>query len=63
LQGTALTKATQGCLLGVMPQVRKGAERAMQAAVLSGTDPKTALQNEETTLHGPINDYNSSVGG
>jgi sn-glycerol 3-phosphate transport system substrate-binding protein len=63
LQGTALTKATQGCLLGVMPQVRKGAERAMQAAVLSGTDPKTALQNEETALHGPINDYNSSVGG
>ena len=28
-----------------------------------GTDPKTASQNEETALHGPINDYDSSVGG
>jgi hypothetical protein len=63
LQATALSKATQGCLLGVMPQVRKGAERGMQAAVLSGTDPKAALQNEETAPHGPINDYNSSVCG
>jgi sn-glycerol 3-phosphate transport system substrate-binding protein len=63
LEGTALTKATQGCLLGAMPQVRKGAEQAMQAAVLSGTDPKTALQNAETALQAPIHDYNSSVGG
>jgi sn-glycerol 3-phosphate transport system substrate-binding protein len=63
LQNTALTKATQGCLLGAMPQARKAAEQAMQAAVLSGTDPKTALQQQETALAGPIKDYNTSIGG
>jgi sn-glycerol 3-phosphate transport system substrate-binding protein len=63
LQNTTLTKATQGCLLGAMPQARKAAEQAMQAAVLSGTDPKTALQQQETALAGPIKDYNTSIGG
>jgi sn-glycerol 3-phosphate transport system substrate-binding protein len=46
-----------------MPQARKAAEQAMQAAVLSGTDPKTALQQQETALAGPIKDYNTSIGG
>ncbi|WP_170208724.1 ABC transporter substrate-binding protein [Micromonospora pisi] len=63
LQNTEVTKATQGCLLGAMPQARKAAEQAMQAAVLSGTDPKTALQDQEKALVGPINDYNQSVAG
>jgi sn-glycerol 3-phosphate transport system substrate-binding protein len=63
LHGTKLTKATQGCLLGAMPQVRKAAEQAMQAAVSSGTDPKKALEDSEKSLEGPIKNYNQSVGG
>ncbi|MEU5565249.1 ABC transporter substrate-binding protein [Micromonospora musae] len=63
LQNTPLSKATQGCLLGAMPQARKAAEQAMQAAVLSGTDPRTALQQQEQAMAGPIKEYNQSVAG
>ena len=63
LEGTKLTKATQGCLLGVMPQTRKAAETAMQAAVLQGKDAKQALSDAASSLDGPIKDYNQSVGG
>ncbi|MEU7799978.1 ABC transporter substrate-binding protein [Micromonospora arborensis] len=63
LQNTPLSKATQGCLLGAMPQARKAAEQAMQAAVLSGTEPRAALEQQQETLAGPIKDYNQSVAG
>ncbi|MBV9846732.1 MAG: ABC transporter substrate-binding protein [Kutzneria sp.] len=63
LQGTKLTKATQGCLFGVMPQVRKAAENAMQAAVLQGKDARQALQDAQDSLNRPIGDYNDAVGG
>ncbi|WP_446214771.1 ABC transporter substrate-binding protein [Micromonospora sp. IBHARD004] len=63
LQNTPLSKATQGCLLGAMPQARKAAEQAMQAAVLSGTDPRVALEQQQQALAGPIKDYNQSVAG
>ncbi|MFE9689659.1 ABC transporter substrate-binding protein [Micromonospora sp. NPDC005806] len=63
LRNTPLTKATQGCLLGAMPQARKAAEQAMQAAVLSGTDPRAALEQQQQALAGPIKDYNQSVAG
>ncbi len=61
LQSTKLTTATQGCLFGVMPQVRKAAENAMQAAVLQGKDPKQALTDAANSLSQPIKDYNDSV--
>ncbi|MCP2169915.1 ABC transporter substrate-binding protein [Goodfellowiella coeruleoviolacea] len=63
LESTALTKATQGCALGVMPQARKAEESAMQAAVHQGTDPRQALQDAEKSLDSAIKDYNQSVGG
>ncbi|MFR9780837.1 ABC transporter substrate-binding protein [Micromonospora sp. MS34] len=63
LQNTPLSKATQGCLLGAMPQARKAAEQAMQAAVLSGTDTRAALEQQQQALAGPIKDYNQSVAG
>ncbi|PYC63879.1 ABC transporter substrate-binding protein [Micromonospora arborensis] len=63
LQNTPLSKATQGCLLGAMPQARKAAEQAMQAAVLSGTEPRAALEQQQEALAGPIKDYNQSVAG
>ncbi|MET8042051.1 ABC transporter substrate-binding protein [Micromonospora sp. NPDC005215] len=63
LQNTPLSKATQGCLLGAMPQARKAAEQAMQAAVLSGTEPRAALQQQQESLAGPVKDYNQSVAG
>jgi hypothetical protein len=31
--------------------------------VLSGTDPKKALEDSEKSLEGPIKNYNQSVGG
>ncbi|MEV4496321.1 hypothetical protein AB0J84_11525 [Micromonospora arborensis] len=55
--------ATQGCLLGAMPQARQAAEQAMQAAVLSGTEPRAALEQQQEALAGPIKDYNQSVAG
>lgn len=61
LQNTPLSKATQGCLLGAMPQARKAAEQAMQAAVLSGTEPRAALEQQQEALAGPVKDYNQSV--
>ena len=42
LQNTPVTKATQGCLLGVMPQARKASEDGLEKA-LNGTDPKQAM--------------------
>lgn len=61
LNNTKLTTATQGCLFGVMPQVRKAAESAMQAAVLQGKDSKQALTDAAASLAQPIKDYNDSV--
>ena len=63
LGDTKLTKATQGCLLGVMPQTRKAVETALQAAVLQGNDAKESLQNAEKSVESLIKDYNQSVGG
>ncbi|MET7969820.1 hypothetical protein [Micromonospora sp. NPDC005305] len=45
-----------------MPQARKAAEQAMQAPVLSGTDPGAAPEQQQA-LAEPIKDYNQSVAG
>ena len=39
LEATKLSKATQGCLLGVMPQARKASEDGLESA-LNGADPQ-----------------------
>ena len=63
LQNTALTPASQGCSVGVMPQVRKDVENAMQSVVLQGADPRTALTAAKTAADKQIADYNTSLGG
>lgn len=63
LQQTKLTPATQGCSAGVMPQIRKDAENAMQAAVLNGETPQHALAAAEKKANEQLAEYNSKVGG
>ncbi|TVT28395.1 ABC transporter substrate-binding protein [Amycolatopsis rhizosphaerae] len=63
LQGTKLTYATQGCSVGVMPDIRKDVENALQAAVLQGQDAKQALGTATDTANKQIADYNSKLGG
>ncbi|WP_020658617.1 ABC transporter substrate-binding protein [Amycolatopsis benzoatilytica] len=63
LEGTKLTHATQGCSVGVMPDIRKDVEQALQAAVLQGQDAKAALTDAENKANKQISDYNAKLGG
>jgi sn-glycerol 3-phosphate transport system substrate-binding protein len=63
LRQTPLTTATQGCSVGVLPQIRKDVENALQAAVLQNQDPKTALTDAQNAANGQIAEYNKSLGG
>jgi len=63
LQQTKLTTATQGCSVGVLPQIRKDVENALQAAVLQNQDPRTALTDAQNAANSQIADYNKSLGG
>ena len=60
LEGTELTKATQGCLLGVMPQARKASEDALESA-LNGADPKEAMTKAAESVATPAKTYNDST--
>ena len=60
LEGTELTKATQGCLLGVMPQARKASEDGLEAA-LNGGDPQQSMTKAAQGLEAQIKSYNDSV--
>lgn len=60
LEGTKLSKATQGCLLGVMPQARKASEDGLEAAI-NGTDAQEAMTKAADSLKAQISQYNSSV--
>ncbi|MDF2145688.1 ABC transporter substrate-binding protein [Knoellia sp. p5-6-4] len=60
LEGTELTKATQGCLLGVMPQARKASEDGLEA-VLNGGDPQQSMTKAAQGLEAQIKSYNDSV--
>ncbi|MER5640710.1 ABC transporter substrate-binding protein [Kitasatospora sp. NPDC002227] len=62
LHSTKPTAATAGCLLGVMPQARKGVETALEQ-VISGAKPaQQALTDAAKALQPAIDGYNSSVG-
>jgi sn-glycerol 3-phosphate transport system substrate-binding protein len=61
LDKTTLSKATQGCALGVMPQSRKATEDAIEAVFSGSKTPKQALDAAATSLSGQIADYNKSV--
>ncbi|WP_406830928.1 ABC transporter substrate-binding protein [Pedococcus sp. KACC 23699] len=60
LESTQLSKATQGCLLGVMPQARKASEDGLEAA-LNGTDPQQAMTKAATSVQPQIKTYNDST--
>lgn len=60
LQNTKLTPATQGCSAGVMPQARKGVEKAVEQ-IFEGTDPKKALSDQVKALQTDLDDYNNSL--
>nr|BFD88908.1 ABC transporter substrate-binding protein [Kitasatospora sp. Xyl93] len=62
LKATKPTPATAGCLLGVMPQARKGVETAIEQTI-AGTKPaQQALADAAKELRPAIESYNSSVG-
>lgn len=60
LESTKLSKATQGCLLGVMPQSRKLSEDGLEKA-LNGADPQKSMTDAANALKPAIEQYNSSV--
>ncbi len=62
LEETELSPATQGCLLGVMPQSRKASEDGLEKAVLGG-DAQQSMTEAAEGLADQIEQYNSSTGG
>ena len=55
-------KATQGCILGVMPQARQANEEAMEKILAGGAASKSALSAAVTSIQPAIDQYNLSVG-
>ncbi|MEV7773362.1 ABC transporter substrate-binding protein [Kitasatospora sp. NPDC086791] len=62
LKGTKPTPATAGCLLGVMPQARKGVETAIEQTIAGSKPAQQALADAAKELQPAIESYNSSVG-
>ena len=60
LENTKVTKSSQGCLLGVMPQARKASEDGLEAA-LNGGDPQQSMTKAAQGLEAQIKGYNDSV--
>ena len=61
LQASPNTVATQGCLLGSLPQVRALVETAIESVLTSGKDPKAALDEAASQAKSLISKYNASV--
>ncbi|GAC1656842.1 MAG: hypothetical protein NVS9B1_13150 [Candidatus Dormibacteraceae bacterium] len=55
-------KATQGCILGVMPQARQANEVAMEKILAGGASSKSALADAVTSIQPAIDQYNQAVG-
>ncbi|MFJ9697633.1 ABC transporter substrate-binding protein [Kitasatospora sp. NPDC101183] len=62
LKSTKPTPATAGCLLGVMPQARKGVETAIEQTISGSKSAKQALADAAKEIQPAIESYNSSVG-
>ena len=60
LDSTKLTTATQGCLLGVMPQARKASEDGLESA-LNGADPKASMTKAADAVAAQAKTYNDST--
>ncbi|MER7757664.1 ABC transporter substrate-binding protein [Kitasatospora sp. NPDC097643] len=62
LKATKPSPATAGCLLGVMPQARKGVETAIEQTIAGSKTAQQALSDAAKELQPAIESYNSSVG-
>ncbi|MDH6576910.1 ABC transporter substrate-binding protein [Kitasatospora sp. MAP5-34] len=62
LHATNPTPATAGCLLGVMPQARKGVETAIEQTISGSKTAQQALSDAVKQLQPAIDSYNSAVG-
>ncbi|MEV4555762.1 ABC transporter substrate-binding protein [Kitasatospora sp. NPDC049285] len=63
LKATKPTPATAGCLLGVMPQARKGVETAIEQTISGSKTAQQALTDAGKELQPAIDSYNASVTG
>ena len=61
LHQTKLDKATQGCLLGVMPKARQVVEVAIEKSILKQSEPKKALDEAVASIQPDIDQYNQQV--
>ena len=55
-------KATQGCVLGVMPQARQEVENGMEKALTGGASPQAAMDAAVAAIQPAIDQYNQAVG-
>src|SRR5438067_336293 len=62
LHQTKLDKASQGCLLGVMPATRQAAEVGMEAAITKKSPPQKAMDDALASIQPQIDQYNQAVG-
>jgi sn-glycerol 3-phosphate transport system substrate-binding protein len=62
LHATKLDKATQGCLLGVMPQARQAAEVGIENAILKKASAQKAMDDAAASIQPQIDQYNQAVG-
>jgi sn-glycerol 3-phosphate transport system substrate-binding protein len=62
LHSTKLDKATQGCLLGVMPQARQASEVGIENAILKKAPPQKAMDDAAASIQPQIDQYNQAVG-
>ncbi len=62
LHASKLDKATQGCLLGVMPQARQAAEVGIESAILKKASPQKAMDDAVASIQPQIDQYNQAVG-
>lgn len=62
LDQTKLDVATQGCLLGVMPQARQNTEVAMEKVILGQSAPQAALDAAVAADQPLIDQYNKATG-
>ena len=62
LHSTKLDKATQGCLLGVMPAARQAAEVGIENAILKKATPQKAMDDAAQSIQPQIDQYNQAVG-
>lgn len=61
LAASPSTVATQGCLLGSLPQVRALVETAIESVLTSGKDPKAALDDAASQAKAIISKYNAAA--